>query len=491
MAISRIAGQMLNTNLQRDGVNLSFSNLDLGNSTPVLYIDVGNNRVGINKSSASYTLDVVGNINATANVTAGNVSATANVTAGNLISNNHYSSTGALNFYTVSNGNILLTPNGTGFAKAVGTNGFVIPVGNTSQRPGTPDTGTIRFNTTTVQTEVWDGSQWVSATGTVSAITNQTLTGDGSTITFSLNYSATAESILVTINGVMQTPTVAYTTNTGALTITFTEAPAIADIIQVRYIAATTVLAALINGTSNVAIPVSGGNINLTAGGNTSFTVTNTGAVVTGNITTGNLSLTGNIISPNITGNATAGNLTSIGTISTSGNVVAGNLNVSTGNISVGNINNANGNGVGNIGSSTTYFNMVFAKASSAQYADLAEKYVADNDYLPGTVLSFGGTAEVTETLIDSDPCVAGVVSTNPAYIMNSGLDTRYQVELALTGRVPCRVIGPVTKGAMMVSAGNGVARAEKSPAIGTVIGKALEDFSGKTGVIEVVVGRL
>jgi hypothetical protein len=380
---------------------------------------------------------------------------------------------------TLANGNITLASTGTQLVQVAGTAGFVVPVGNTGQRPNPATTGTIRFNSTTVQTEIWDGSQWVSATGTVSAITNQTLTGDNSTVTFSLNYSATAESILVTINGVMQTPTTAYTTDTGALTITFTEAPAIADIIQIRYIAATTVLASLINGTSNVAIPVSGGNINLTAGGNTSFTVTSTGAVVSGNITTGNLSLTGNIISPNITGNATAGNLTAIGTISTSGNVV------------VGNINNANGNGIGNIGSSTTYFNMVFAQATSAQYADLAEMYVADNDYLPGTVLSFGGTAEVTETLIDSDPCVAGVVSTSPAYIMNSGLDTRYQVKLALTGRVPCRVVGPVTKGAMMVSARNGAARAEKYPAMGTIIGKALEDFTGKTGVIEVVVGRL
>ena len=61
----------------------------------------------------------------------------------------------------------------------------------------------------------------------------------------------------------------------------------------------------------------------------------------------------------------------------------------------------------------------------------------------------------------------------------------------SLTGRVPCSVIGSVRKGDMMVAAGNGQARAEANPAIGTVIGKALEDFAGESGVIEVVVGRL
>jgi hypothetical protein len=74
---------------------------------------------------------------------------------------------------------------------------------------------------------------------------------------------------------------------------------------------------------------------------------------------------------------------------------------------------------------------------------------------------------------------------------MNAGLAGDIVVARALTGRVPCSVIGPVRKGDMMVSAGNGQARAEADPAVGTVIGKALEDFDGDTGVIEVVVGRL
>jgi len=127
--------------------------------------------------------------------------------------------------------------------------------------------------------------------------------------------------------------------------------------------------------------------------------------------------------------------------------------------------------------------------ASSAKYADLAEKYGVVEDIEPGTVVCFGGDAEVQVCDHDMDRKVAGVVSTDPAYMMNS--EAENAVYVALTGRVPCKVVGPVRKGDMMVSAGNGAARAEENPVLGSVIGKALEDFDGAEGVIEVVVGRL
>jgi len=187
---------------------------------------------------------------------------------------------------------------------------------------------------------------------------------------------------------------------------------------------------------------------------------------------------------------STTGNITS-GKVSASGNITGGNLSVSTGTVTVGSIVNANANGVGNIGSASTYFNTVFAQATSAQYADLAEMYLSDAEYAPGTVVSFGGTKEITITSQDADARIAGVISTAPAYRMNSGQTGEYSLPLALTGRVPCSVVGAISKGDMMVSAGNGAARAESNPAIGTVIGKALEDFNGDQGVIEVVVGRL
>jgi hypothetical protein len=189
--------------------------------------------------------------------------------------------------------------------------------------------------------------------------------------------------------------------------------------------------------------------------------------------------------------NNSANVFTSSGGISAVGNVTGGNLTVSTGTITVGNIVNANGNLVGNIGSSSLFFNTVFAKATSAQYADLAEKYTADAEYTSGTVLSFGGAQEVTITLTDADRRVAGVVSTNPATIMNAGLTGEHVATVALTGRVPCSVTGTVRKGDSMVSAGNGQARAEANPAVSTVIGKSLEDFDGESGMIEIVVGRV
>jgi hypothetical protein len=74
---------------------------------------------------------------------------------------------------------------------------------------------------------------------------------------------------------------------------------------------------------------------------------------------------------------------------------------------------------------------------------------------------------------------------------MNSAIDCEHPAAVALTGRVPTRVTGTVRKGDMMVAAGDGQAQACATPALGSVIGKALADFDGTSGVIEVVVGRL
>ena len=121
----------------------------------------------------------------------------------------------------------------------------------------------------------------------------------------------------------------------------------------------------------------------------------------------------------------------------------------------------------------------------------MAEQYQADDQYAPGTVVSFGGDFEVTASTTDNDSSVAGVISTNPSFLMNGALSGVNVVSLALTGRVPCRVTGNVRKGNLMVSNGDGTARAEVNPAPGAVIGKAIENFDGGVGVIEVVVGRL
>jgi hypothetical protein len=128
--------------------------------------------------------------------------------------------------------------------------------------------------------------------------------------------------------------------------------------------------------------------------------------------------------------------------------------------------------------------------ATTARWADLAEKYLADQAYEPGTVLEFGGDKEVTMAQ-DGSKRIAGIVSTDPAFVMNNDLSGDTVIRLALQGRVPCKVRGKIRKGDMLISGGSGYARPSSDPSIGTVIGKALENFDGVEGIIEVVVGRL
>ena len=513
------------------------------------------------------------------------------------------------------------------------TTSILIPVGNSTVRPSTGVTGMMRFNTTNNSLEMYNNTQWANVgTTTFTVIADDQFTGNGSATVFTLSSSQTTNSCIVSINGVVQIPTTAYSVS--GTTLTFTEAPAVADLIDVRELTTTTSVTSIagagsavtaatnevdITGnlipTANVTyslgnatnawsnlylsgstiylgslqlkatnattfavyqadgstlanVSASGlsvtsitdgtsayqfaglnGNAIITAGGANTLTVTSTGIVtsgtssVTGASTAGSYSTSGTVtaastvggvitgssasVSGTVTAASTVGgvitgssvsvtgtvtgaslvgtittasqtNITSVGTLGslsvtgtvTGGNITtAGQLTVNSGANVTAIINGAT-TGVGNIGSSTVGFNTVFAKATTAQYADLAEKYVADAAYAPGTVLVFGGSHEVTVNATDADSKVAGVVSTNPGFVMNEGLDAEFAVAVALTGRVPTMVIGPVRKGDLMVAAGLGRARAETDPQVGTVIGKALEDFDGAEGTIEVVVGR-
>jgi hypothetical protein len=132
--------------------------------------------------------------------------------------------------------------------------------------------------------------------------------------------------------------------------------------------------------------------------------------------------------------------------------------------------------------------------ASIAKYADLAENYTSDTDYEPGTVVELGGSEEVTQTKRPTSKSIAGIVSTNPGYLMNGALENGLSV--ALLGRVPCKVIGTINKGDILVSSSTpGHAEAHRdlhSPPAGSMIGKAIESKTGdEPGIIEVLVGRL
>ena len=151
------------------------------------------------------------------------------------------------------------------------------------------------------------------------------------------------------------------------------------------------------------------------------------------------------------------------------------------------------------LGSSSNRYNEVYAvtfqgTATSAQYADLAENYLGDANYEVGTVVEFGGDAEVTASSRESSPAVAGVVSTDPAYLMNAGLEGDKIVTVALRGRVPCKVYGPVRKGDVLIASDKpGLAKAApfrgyQTPAA-CIVGKAISDHRGMAeGVVEILV---
>lgn len=127
-----------------------------------------------------------------------------------------------------------------------------------------------------------------------------------------------------------------------------------------------------------------------------------------------------------------------------------------------------------------------------ANYADLAENFASDKEYEPGTVLVFGGANEVTESAKENDTKVAGVVTTDPAFVMNHKL-TGTKSCIALQGRVPCKVIGPVSLGDMLVTSSvPGHAKKAVDPKVGSVIGKALQNYeSTDPGIIEILAGRV
>jgi hypothetical protein len=490
-------------------------------------------------------INTAGQVVATGNITGGNITTAGTGTFGNItISDSNVNSTAgritinsadadvdfavdgdttANVFYvdagtgTVSIGSSTQTTNA---ALAINTtNSFLMPVGNTAQRPSTGVTGMLRFNSTLDAVEVYDTDSWTTVgTPNFTVVTDDQFTGNGVQTIYTLANAYTTNSVIVSINGVVQIPTTAYSVSGNALT--FTEAPQQGDFIDVRGLTTTTQVTSISNSPGNAVVSTNPtvNEVNIT--GNLVPVANNTQSLGSQTLrwkdlyVAGNSIYIGNIVMKNTSGNTVAFygpdgstpatldstnvDTTTISNGTSNLSVVAsnGNITATVGGAAIitiassGIINNM-GNGVGNIGSSTGYFNTVFAKATSAQYADLAENYTADAKYTPGTVLSFGGDAEVTLSAVHGDARIAGVVSTNPSYIMNSTLESEHVATIALTGRVPTKVTGIVHKGDMMISDGSGRAIACATPAIGTVIGKALENHNGGDAVIEVVVGRL
>ena len=193
----------------------------------------------------------------------------------------------------------------------------------------------------------------------------------------------------------------------------------------------------------------------------------------------------------------TFGHITNINskTISRTDLGIDTNDSVTFGAITVPSIAKSGTDGVGNIGSSANGFDTVHAKATSAQYADVAENYVSDDSYTPGTVVVIGGTEEVTISSKYADSKLAGVITTNPALLMNDNLQSEYIAPIALTGRVPCAVVGTIKKGDILTTshiAGVATRLFNEDFVPGCVIGKALQEHDGENpGIIEVLVGKV
>ena len=182
---------------------------------------------------------------------------------------------------------------------------------------------------------------------------------------------------------------------------------------------------------------------------------------------------------PNDSGYLTSGDLPTNNMINNGNNTIAGSITP---------LNDASFS----LGSPTKRWEYVYGETIEATYADLAERYEADDVYETGTVLIFGGDKEVTRTDVHTDYRVAGVVSTNPAYKMNSdaGTDDTHPY-IALRGRVPCQVMGPVSKGDLMVTSSvKGHAKSVKGNDVGNaVFAKSLtNDPSEGSKIIEVVI---
>jgi hypothetical protein len=262
VAINRISGNILQDDLVR-GSDLAFQ----GN---LVYINVSDTRVGINTAATTHTLTVQGDTNISDTLFANSVAVTANVSAdgitantisvgnvdignllsgGNLVVNSLTSNTfvTAVGNITAGNlrlneqtllttvaGNITIEPTGNNLLIINTTAGMQLPLGNTAERPAPAVQGTVRFNSETLRVEFYDGVSWQEIT---TAVTNQTLNGDGSTVNFALDRGTVTAAILVSLNGVLQLPVTAYAvTGPAGNVLTFTEAPLSTDVIDVRFL---------------------------------------------------------------------------------------------------------------------------------------------------------------------------------------------------------------------------------------------------------------
>ena len=482
-ANSALTFNVLTGNLSTTLLNVT-TNANIVGNLGVAANAVVNNFVSNNFANVGGNLNVAANANVTGNL---NVTANANITA-NLSSNNaavgnlltvgaNANVTGNLNVTANANVTGNLNANNGAFANllTVGANANV--TGNLNVTANANVTGNIHLT----------GTAFVGAnanvTGNVNAnnVSATLLTG---TLTTAAQPNVTSLGTLTGLNVNGNVTAANITANTGVFTGNGSGLTAL----NASNISTGTLEQARLANAS-----VTLGNTTLTLGATVTSVTGLTSVTSSSFVGTLNGSATSATTAGTVTTNAQP-NITSVGTLSSlsvTGTVTAGNVYANSGTIGAGNLLSTNlTTGANSIaGTITGNWTLTSGSRLQATYADLAEYYRADKRYEPGTVLEFGGDFEVT-LAEDETTRVAGVVSTNPAMAMNSTCPGE-AVALALQGRVPCKVRGTIRKGDMLVSAGGGYARPTSNPKLGTIIGKALENYEGTDGIIEVVVGRL
>jgi len=207
-----------------------------------------------------------------------------------------------------------------------------------------------------------------------------------------------------------------------------------------------------------------------------------------GTTTFGSVTITGDLAA----NNATITNNLTVGSIDTVNLTVSGVANIATANI--GNVNTAviSTGDPGNPGEIEGAWVLTAGSTLQATYADLAERFAADTELSPGTVVELGGRKEIRAVRYELSEDVFGVVSNTAAYLMNARAGTdKTHPAVAMSGRVKVKVVGKVVKGQRLVSAGEGCARAAKDGEANAfnTIGRALEDkLTTELGTVEAIV---
>ena len=255
-------------------------------------VSAGGNIYGANLAITGYgTVSTGGNIIADINISAGANVIAGNVFTGGLISSVGNITAGTLLYVDTTDGTVLIgnnTPVSSSILTLNSTTSFVVPTGNTVQRPATGYTGMVRFNTSQNNLEVYDNAQWspVGST-TFTVISDQQFAGDGATVNFTLGSTQTTNSCLVSINGVVQIPTLAYAVSGTYPTcvLTFTEAPESGDVIDVREITTTVTLYELASTSGNASVSVSNTSAEVDIKGNLVTTLSASAPALTTNAT--------------------------------------------------------------------------------------------------------------------------------------------------------------------------------------------------------------